>query len=173
MPLSSIHDRIASDLIPSLSLSFQSEAPLPAITCPPPFSFQLPLCSPSTTLALTWDNQTCTEDSTFAVQAPSISSATTVSFVNLAASGGLTFALYKMGVPLDNQEAVHTALVATAPFSASLDKKEPVRMEQSESQSCSGLLCLQVEHRSSLTATARPPAFQDELGLGHHRRQGW
>lgn len=56
-------------------------------------------------MALTWDNQTCTQESRFVVQAPSITSGTTVSFVNLAAACGLTFALYKMGVPVDNYEA--------------------------------------------------------------------
>lgn len=56
-------------------------------------------------MALTWDNQNCTQESRFVVQAPSITSSTTVSFVGLAAACGLTFALYKMGVPVHNYEA--------------------------------------------------------------------
>lgn len=56
-------------------------------------------------MALTWDNQTCTQESRFVVQAPSITPGTTVSFVGLAAACGLTFALYKMGVPVHNFEA--------------------------------------------------------------------
>ena len=91
-----------------------------------------------------------------------ITSGTTLSLVSLAASCGLTVALCKMGAPLDHREAAQTGLVAAAPSSASLDKREPVGTGQSESRAGLGSWACQTEERPP-----RGPS-QDEQGLGYH-----
>lgn len=86
---------------------------------PTPFSFQLPLvCLQVYHLVLTWNYQTCMQDSR--ASGPKHQIWHHCFFCKFGSLCNLTFPLCNMGVLLDNYEAAQTGLMATAPFSASL-----------------------------------------------------